>query len=634
MDASESTSPGATKRWANPRLLWITLLVCLGIYVAAGFPIANTGSVISPDCGARLLQVQALHVHWPDWSIPYPAAAIDPQRTNSPLAFYEFNYHGKTHTFYSFLFALISAGLSRLLGPIGMVLLPILCGLLAGAASYGIARRMGLRYPILPLVLVSLFTPILLLGVTFWDPTVTAGIAVLGLYLAIRAIQDREPLWWLAAGMVLGLGYWFHEIILPYLPALVVGGLFIYRRKAVLPMTFLVGGMLLMLIPLALINREVYGTFSGPHLANNRLSSPGEAIKLLIDPTLWGPASFYTLFGWGDSNPGYSWLLKDWLQNSEQMRWEYWVSALMSIPVIGWIILAVSGLWRRRGFWILGLLLFAGMVANGVWILAHKDLPHSLFYVCPLLALAFAARGSRAETAEGAPAEDPERARIWQFMALVTALFALMVLVMPPLGGTEWGSRYLLITVPALILFACRTVEEQLAVALSSRPTRERAPAMALLSGMGALLLITGALQVAGYRKILDIHRWNEQLAKDILNRPERVVVYTVWWAPMNAAPAYPQKMTVYAGDPTHSATGLFARLRLAGIKDYLLVGFNPGDISRYALPLGYVADPRSARPSTYGLWLCEYHLQEQSPRSTTPTDSGVPPSEDLRHRR
>lgn len=638
MDPAHDHPSSTGKRLASRPFFWAALVLCLLVYVTAALPIAATKAVISPDCGARLLQVQALHEHWPQWWIPYPARALDPLHQNSPLGFYEFVHGGKTYTFYSFTFALLSAVLSGALGYFGLLVLPMLSGIVTGVLTYALAVRVRLRHPVVPMLLVTLLSPLLLYGVVFWDTAVTTAVATACFYMALRAAETGRTALWLVVGLLLGAGLWVHEIVVGCVPALAVGAIWLYRRKCLAPIALLVLGIAALTVPLAIINHAVYGTYAGPHLQNNRLGTPSEAARLLLNPTLWGPAAYYTLFGWGDSNPAYSWQLHDWLQFRPQTQLEFQSSALMSVPVVLWLVMALTGAWRRPKMWAVALLFFLGIVADGVWVMTHRDLAHSLFYVCPFLALAFAARLPRTgQAAPDGPSAPPESRRWWVFLALAAAVFSLVELLLPTLGGTEWGARNLLIPVPILVLFACLTLEDWSADWKARRGAAgSPAPSAMLLGGAGALLALTVLLQANGYSRFLSMHRWNQQLTRDLLATPERVVITTSWWAPLNAAPAYPHKQLLYAGDPEHPATPLFLRMRMANIPSYLLLGESPKYLSDFSGPLGYSADPASVRPTAYGLWLCRYTLHPEAELgSPAPEPSGgeIPPAIQLPRR-
>lgn len=598
---------------AKARVPWSllgALLLIFAVYLTGAVRIAAARSVWSPDCGARLIQVQSVLQHWPDWQVSYPAKALDPNHQNSPLTSmssnFEYRYQNKTYIFYSFLFALISAVFFRLWGFLGLAFLPLLGGVGAALATCGLARLLRLRFPVVPLLVVALLTPLALYSVVFWDHSITTGVAALCFYLAVRAVATGERWPWFAAGVALGAGLWFHEILIPILPALVVGAWWARHRRPWLRNSLLLFcGTALLVIPLALVNQAIYGTPSGPHLSNNQLGSAGAIGSFLLKPDEWISGALYTLFGWGNANPAYTSQLRDWIRSSPQMRWEVIMSLWMALPFVLWIVLAVSGLWRRSWGWIPSLLLFAGMIAAGVWVTHHEGVwSHSLFYVCPLLALAFA-RQPRDERKDNG--DDDDVRLLWWVLGVITAVYALVALLKPTLGGTEWGSRYLLITVPALTLFAWSAVESLLPARGNGGAWRPGAKP--ILAGIALLTGMTVWLQFYGFRTIEETHWSNRRLADALEQTPDEVIVSAVWWAPLNAAPAYFRKKILYAGDADHPAGPLFERMRAANVRTYTLLGFSPLNLSDFSRPLGYVPLANTHQPTVFGLHLNRYLL-------------------------
>ncbi len=620
----EMRPPSPAKR-ASPRAALIAaLLGVFLVYLLGAWLIASTRSIWSPDTGARFIQMQALLQPGADWSVPYPAAALDPEHRNSPLYLFAFYREGRAYIHYSFLFALLSALFFRLFGYFGLLVLPVLAGMGTALTVYALARALRLRFPIAPLLLAALATPLAIYSVVFWDHTITTGLAAAALYLCIRAITTGRLWLWFIAGAAVGAGYWFHEIMLPYLPALVAGAWWVRRRVPWLQASALVIlGAVLLLVPLALINKSVYGTFFGPHLSNNRLGSPGAVLQFLLNVPEWGSGALYTLFAWGDSSPAYSWQLREWLQNpGPQLVREVRVSQWMAVPVIAWFLLAVSGIWRRRGGWIPFLIVVAGMLANSAWVLSHRDWPHSLFLACPLLALAFGAarkppaRRADTGTTETLSAEKSEARQLAQTMGIVTVVYTIASLLKPNLGGTEWGARYLLITVPVLSLLVWSTVESLLPERGEKNGVASWQPgAKPVLAGMALLLAVSLVLQVHGFRIIHNMHQENRRLTDAFLQAPDDVIVSAVWWAPLCAAPAYPHKQILYAGEPAFPAIPLFEKMRAARVPGYTLIGFSPWNLSDFSRPYGYFALVDAARPTAQRLYTNRFALVEEIPQ-------------------
>ncbi|MBV9865336.1 MAG: hypothetical protein JO316_08305 [Abitibacteriaceae bacterium] len=607
----------------SPLPLYAALLVILIVYGAGAASIASHHAIWSPDCGARFVQIQSILQHWPHWWVSYPAQALDPEHHNSPLYFFEFRHGDRIYVFYSFFFALISAFLFQHFGFIGLSFLSVLGGLATAVGTYGIARLLRVRYPLAPMLIVALASPLIIYSIVFWDHSLTTGIATVCLYLCLRAIATRQIRLWFAAGVVLGAGLWFHEILIPCLPALVFAAWWARRRTPwIVSSGLFILGVALLLAPLVIINKSVYGTLMGPHLSNNRLGSSGAIMDFLKNPREWGLGAIYTLFAWGNANPGFTWELKDWVAHPwPALQAQIHVSIFMAVPVIGWIVLSLARIWRDGwGGAAISLLLFAGLLLNGCWVYQHIDWPHSVFLACPFLALAFAASWptvfsrTRNDTPRQQTLEDEtdEPRLLWQILVWFTFIYTLFNLLKPTLGGTEWGSRHLLVIVPILTLLAWSAVESLLP---EESPTFYLSPQSGvLLTGMGMLLVMSVALQYHAFKIIDAMHEENHQLSEAIAAAPDKVIVSSVWWAGMNAAPIYMDKQMLYAGDPDHPAPPLFERMRQAGIKNYTLLGFQPYDLANFSGAVGYVPIPDTIRDTTLYLRLNRFELSPGPP--------------------
>ena len=340
-------------------------------------------------------------------------------------------------------------------------------------------------------------------------------------------------------------------------------------------------------------------------------------MQFLLRPGEWGPGALYTLFAWGDMNPANTRDLQVYLRNfPPRVKQELTATLWMALPIVGWMILALSGLWRRW-FWgrVVTLLLFLAMAASAVWVLSHDRWVHSLFLACPLLLLAFGAASRRAEPDDQEPEHNAEAdpRLLEQTIALVTVVYTALSLVKPTLGGTEWGARHLLITVPALTLLAWSVIENLLPPRKAAADLPAGPPGAKPLLACAALLVgLSLALQVHGFRIVYKVHRSNRQLTDRIAQSPDAVIVSAVWWAPLNAAPAYYRKKIVYAGDPYHHPAPLFQRMQAAHVLGYTLIGRDsPWNLSRFSRPFGYAAVPDAARPIALHLYLNRFALIE-----------------------
>ena len=601
----------------GPRFLLtaVVLLGILSVYLLGAHRLASTRSVWSPDSGARLIQVQSVADHWPDWSILYPAEALDPAHENSPLSFFEYRHEGRSYIVYSFLFALISAVFLGAFGFLGLALTPILGGLGTSLAVFGLSRQLRFRFPLAPMVLVALATPVALYSMVFWEHSLTTGLAAGALYFAVRAVSAGRSAFWFAAGATAGCSIWFHEVLVPYPFALALGAIWVHRRKAARPLVALLGGVALLVLPLAFLNNAIYGTPLGPHLVTVRLGSTTAALGYLLKPWEMTLGAFFTLFGWGDSNPQAAGALaRMFADPSWSTRWELGVSLLMALPVLIWFGLATSTAWHRGWRRRLSILMFVGMLGSSTWVLLHPDPAHSLFLVAPFLALAFATPLRRTS-------DERDTSRLArQLLAVVTAAYTLAVLFAPVLGGTEWGSRYLLATVPALVVLAWSAVERLLPEP-GARATGSWEPgAKPLLVGMALLVIAALALQFRGYRVIHNMHRQNRELADAVVQTRDPVILTGVWWIATAAAPVYPERQFLYYGrDPSRTLTPLLERMRVDGVERFTWIGRSPPEIAEQATDAGYAPLVPTLTRAAYDLYRMQYVSFERLLEETAP---------------
>ncbi|MFQ5823235.1 MAG: hypothetical protein ACE5JB_04190 [bacterium] len=592
-------------RSSSSFLVGVVLVGILGLYFLGAERLASIESFWSPDCGARFIQVQSIVQHWPDWSISYPAEVLDPGHENSPLIIFEFQNKGKSYIFYSFLFAMISAVFFDGFGYLGLSIAPILGGLGTALAVYGLARQLRFRFPIAPMLLVAVATPVALYSQVFWDHSLTTGIAAISLYLAVRAAKEGRLCLWFAAGAAATSGVWFHEILIPYPVALAVGAIWINRRQAVNPILALVGGSVLIMVPLAVINQSVYGTPFGPHLSNVGLGTTGGMLYYLQYPWDLILGAYFTLFGWSAHNPvGARQLALMLDEPSLPARSDLQTSFVMAVPIILWFVLSAAGVWRRDQGRRLSILLFVAIFMSGVWSCLYPQKAHSLFYVCPFLVLAFAASLRRTND------KHDSLLQFRQMLAVVTAVYTFSVLFKTTLGGTEWGSRYLLATVPALVLLSWSVIENLLPERDARIARNWAGGAKSLLAGISLLLVVSVVLQFQGYRQIESTQRMNRQLTEAVMQSRDEIIITGMWWIAMTAAPAYPHKQILFVRDESH-LTPLLQRMQQQEIESFTWLGPSPRNVSPLAIKAGYAPVMKTLTRTTYNL----YHLQYVAPQ-------------------
>ena len=569
--------------------------VCCCYIVLAGL-FAATHSVWSPDCGARLVQVESINAHFPRLDIAYPAESLDPNGANSPLSFFAYRHANHTYVFYSVFFAILVAPLYRAFGFFGLAIPALLGGLWSVYLTHRIGTCMGLKFPVAAALITGFCTPILLYSIVFWDHALLTALGLCALLIGLTATERQRPLLWLWAGIVLGAGVWLHEILLPFAPAFLAMQWSARKRITFLPCAaFLLVGLAALLIPLAIANTLLYGTPLGAHLSNNRLGSTASITGFLLTPQEWIPGALYTLFAWGNTNPGFTWQLREWLQKPPQnFPFEITASLWLALPLFCWVV--TNRIHRRfPSLWPFAILSLLAMAASGLWVLWHEEWPHSPFLACPFLVVAFAAPLVLICPSEEFPpaisqTNPVDFGLMRRMVAIAAAVYLLANLLKPTLGGTEWGSRHLLGIVPCAVLLSGCAIENWLFDSESRRRTANR-------SFVGASLLLVAlsfAITLHGTRIVYQMHTRNRALADAVAALPNEPILTSVWWMMPNAAPAYPLRRVIFGGDLEHTPNPVLARLRQARIPTFTLVGFaneqgTTNDLLIFAREYGYV---------------------------------------------
>jgi hypothetical protein len=460
-----------------------------------------------------------------------------------------------------------------------------------------------------------LATPLPLYSVVFWDHAILTAIGTGVVFLALWGVEKDCWKAWLAAGVLLGAGLWLHEILAPYIPALLVMAWWLRRRHSWARNGgwMLIGAMALV-IPLLIVNARVYGSPAGPHLSNNKLGSADSIGKFLLSPVEWIEGILYTLFAWGDANPAYTWQLRAWAAKPwPSFKQEIDASVWLAIPMVIWMASSLTGLWRK-GPWLMPVILVPFGGAAAYWLVSHQALVHGPFLACPFLALAFIAPLGRGDAGE--TEDDPLPRLLLQGVAVSTFVYALITMVKPTLGGTEWGSRHLLSLVPAMVLLGWAAVERMLASRrLVLGETTFHPAAMPVFITAAALLLASVATTLKGADVAHGMHQMSGDLARAIEAAPDRTVVTSVWWAATSGAPAYPKKQIVSAEDEQHPAPELFGRMRAENVRTFTLLGRGLNDLIDFAIPAGYVPIRDSQRATPMRLITRRYMLvQEEEP--------------------
>jgi hypothetical protein len=169
----------------------------------------------------------------------------------------------------------------------GMVLVPVLGGVLTAVAVYRLVRLSRLPYAHLVLWLTIFATPMFFYSVEFWDHSLAAAAAVWSTYFLARGLLHRERKWLLLAGMIVGIGLGQRPEMYIFALALGIGALLVSGRQWPSLLLVVLGG-LITAVPIWLWQYSQVGHPLGMAMATNlfRLWSARrqELCVLLTDP--------------------------------------------------------------------------------------------------------------------------------------------------------------------------------------------------------------------------------------------------------------------------------------------------------------------------------------------------------------
>lgn len=485
-----------------------TSLCLLVAYLSLAIYLIGFGAFWSPDCAARFAMVRSWVEHGQLIHPYYLQSSLDPSGQIHPLAFFLFHGLHSYSAMYEPLFPFLCGVLYRIFGFSGLLIIPVLSGLGATSAIYITARQSGLLSSrFLPLT-TGLATPLLIYSVVFWDHAIMIFLAAIAGYLLLRGLQHGRASFALAAGAVLGLGVWFHELMAALYGAIWLSSLPLIARR---PQRRLVLGLTLGFIPLALLwaaaNYWIYGTVGGPHLSANMGANQGDhpyGLNRILDGMKLAERSLEQLAG-------------TMIVDSRDDLYPYFIA--FACLLIGYAIMAWSGGWMR------GLAPIVSIAGAGlaVYLVLQVHWANGLFQATPLLIPALAVpwiasrSGARETIVEGRTLRGKVRTRLrkdvppedlfWAWLSRAAWLYVLFVLINPMLPGADWGSRYLLPVLPFLVLMAAHALERQY---------QDAGPLGRHLVGASAVVLVAASFycQTEGLTMVTRNIRYNQEVSQ------------------------------------------------------------------------------------------------------------------------
>lgn len=544
--------------------------------LAAGYVVLVT-AVLSPrtffsgDAGVKYLQADALvRSGWRALAIPNPAPALDPHQRFSVLALNQFERRAPEAPFYgaySVLFALpVSVGLWAF-GVRGLYVIPVAATVLTLIITYRLAARTAPRSSWLAPLLAGAASPLAFYSVDLWEhslATLCAAGAVLLMLDRRRSMVRRSA----GAGVLLGVAINLREELLAILPVGALLLLWLGPRRHALRAGAVAIGALVALVPHWLLRALTSGQpvrRAVTRIASTlQLAAPPPSMPLMGPVTLLFPPAWIAV------------LAPALALRVVAARWRRWQR-----PALGGVAVAIAGL----------------AAANAVHLVRTWSRPDALLAAFPpaLLVLLWPPRRGPGD-------------RAWRESASLTALaggFAVIAALLAPLGaagipigGSQFGPRFLLPIVPLLAVGVTFVVDRRNDWAAHGLAPR-------VVAGIAAIVVAAGiGVQAQGLRDLRGAKAGYESLARAVETIPAgQPVVTDIWWYATVVAPVLRAHQTVgvEASADVGSTEELLASPALTGVGALTLVA--SADQRSSAARAFATAGWRETRRRTVAMW-------------------------------
>lgn len=510
------------------RPLCLVLLACLAAQVVAGVLLTRSGGFWSPDSAVRFLQVTSLlgsHAH--DVSVPYPARSLDPEGRFFPLGgWFHFGRAGRFYLSYLPYFSMASAPLYRLFGSPGLLLIPAASVLGTVWITYGVLRRHVSDLAWAGALALGLATPLFIYGVVFWDHSLAALLSAGALAILTRELAGDLPPHFrrmIAAGALLGLGFWVRNELYLLGIAIGLGWLVASPRFRVQGVIFLLAGMAVPAGGLWALNTRLSGSpfgWKGQDLVATRVGGAVHAAS--------GGASGAGTWIVGKLGNAYYQLASPDFYAFNPHAVTVGLAMALALVLAG-ILLRVGVGKRAAGLVAVGTLIGVG---TSLIIVSGRTTVSGLLPAAPVVILALLMP----------PAAPWER-----FLWVTSALFTGAVVVTGTHGGLQWGPRYLLPILPALLWLAGAAAARARATAPGLWPS--------LRLGAAGLIVASLIVQVVGVDQVLQATVRNARINEWMREAPAEIVITPLEWLTLGAGGVYFEKDLMLVRSPEDFTT-------------------------------------------------------------------------------
>ncbi|MDR7537075.1 MAG: hypothetical protein QN183_12015 [Armatimonadota bacterium] len=452
--------------------------------------------------------------------MPYPAAGLDPDGRFFPAGpWFHFMRDGRHYFSYPPYFPALAGLLYGGLGYPGLLVIPLAAGVATLLITAWFLGLVAPRLAAVGVVAVGLGTPLLVYSVVFWDHSLVAALGSGALAATALALRDDarsagRPLAF--AGALLGAGLWFRNEMYVLLVAIGAGWLLWGGAARVRGAAVLGTAAGLVALPALVLNVYLFGGplgWKGRDLTTGRLQGMAEA------------AGGVQTIGWLADKLGnayYQLVSPDfYAYNPRAVA----VGLAIATALLAGVVLLNLGRRRRSARWLVA----GGATVAALVILTVSGRPavSGLLISAPVVLLSLLGG---------------QRARWERYLWTVVVVFAGAVVVTGTHGGLQWGPRYLLPIVPALVWLAAAATER----------TRQAVPGLWPPLGV-AVCLVLGAsvlVQVAGVEHVDASLSRNVRVNAALRAAPAEIVVTGLEWLVLGAGPVYFEKRLLFVQHP------------------------------------------------------------------------------------
>ncbi|MBK9471427.1 MAG: hypothetical protein IPO18_03975 [bacterium] len=498
------------------------------------------------DNANRYLQIQALaDANFGEYAIRWPGRDVDPGYEMNPLRFnpegtFEAFKDGQLISVFQPAFLVLGAVAFKLLGPLGINLLPIIGAGLMLAAVSTLGRRLGYsptgRH--LAVLLAGLATPTWFYSQNLWEHTLAAALCMWGVVGIICFFQDasRRPL--VLGCACLAAAVFLRDVL--GLFAVTLLGLLVMRRpeqrRRILVASGVVlgvGGLLLLAFQWWVVARPL-----GFH-ADTLMGGGG-----LVEHLAKRPRIFYLYFVAAHPLQAVSFAL----------ALPYLVAFAVRPRLTATRINAAVPLWSLAAA-VAGAVYLAGFLAAPS-ALRHMLSANSFFVAAPVLVLGLLRTSG---TRRGCPAPEAR-----DFLLTTACLYILLYCLVAPWAGAvslHWGGRLQFCLYPLLAVLAAGTLADWF-----ESPGRR---ARLALAPIGLLLVVSVACQAYSVKVVRDKKLYSERLAQAMSTIEPTVVVTDVWWVGHELYASFFDRSVFYVRSQAQ-LEALGARLHAQGIRRFV----------------------------------------------------------------